>query len=488
MDVGFTRIVVSSMATTPEVREVLIDLINTNPNTEFILSDMMADPGCNESWLRCGYMCPTKYLILLHDDDWLMPELAYHLTTIYDLLEEGKVGCCTWRADAVKDNGDRREIRHMKGNTQLTSTIALADIVMAFGHASLSPVVSVLRRDVLIHACKEADVFFDSNSDCWHNPGMPYGTEIIVYYRHAEKYQSWYYIDEALSGYGDHGGSGTIEAEQQGNWFKLIKGYDMARTYCAHHRGASLVPKPRIIYVYDPYCPSGPGNYRFTRAAEARRLVFEQGRVIPVEFPFTEYPSGKDMGDTSVPYLNDLLDHAGKIAMPEDYLCYTNSDICPIINFEHRMHQLFEDPRRQALSLKRQTYKKGYMPTPPFSEIRNGKSDNGVDGLICKNGWWLKYRSFFPRMFVGREAWDTVMRALVMESQPTLTQGDVEIPYTLAHEDHDPYWRDSINRRQNPGQRYNLQIAKNFFTVRRRTYGWVDGSIYSDGIPTLNKV
>jgi hypothetical protein len=433
-------------------------------------------------------------MILLHDDDWLSSDLTPWLPKFYELLEKGDVACCTWRADAVEEDDTHRTVRHIQGGTTMASSAALANAVMAFGHASISPVISVLRRDVLIHACKEAEQFFDIDPKCWHNPGMPYGTEIIVYFRHVEKYPSWFYVDEVLSFYGSHEGSGTIEAERRGGWTRLIKGYDLARQYCANHRGPSIQHKPRILFAWDPYHP-GPGlnARRFDRADRARQMLFELGRIVPMMYfqwwqHVGGYPTGQELGDNAVPYLNHIFDNTAKFAMPEDYLCYTNSDICPIIHFEHRMHQLFEDPRRSALVLTRQTFPSAYMPEPPFSEIRNGKSDNGVDGLIVKKAWWLKYGSFFPRMLVGRESWDTVMRALVQESQPSLSAGDVEIPYTLAHEEHDPYWRDSINRRTNPGQRYNLQTAKNYFHVRRRTYGWVDGSVYSKGVPAIKSV
>jgi len=489
--VGFPRIAISSMGTTAEVRDAIDECVKKYPKTSFICEIVEYDKGCNESWLRAAYLSPTEYLIILHDDDYFKPELAKHVPKILHHLDRG-AAVASWRGDAVKDDGSVREFRYVDIDTSFCGSSSLSKVIMAWGHASLSPVISVMRRSVLISALKEADAFFDSSPLCWHNPGMPYGTEIIAYMRHAERFPSWYYIDEALSCFGDWEGSGTIDAETRGGWEGLLTGYDLARRHCAHNPGPGVPDSPRLIYVWEPYTPKGEvEKVRYEHASLSRELLFNQGRVIPAPFHPNPQRTGKVVGDTApVPFIRDMLDMAAVKGADDDLLVITNTDVGPVVDFEPRIQALFEKKKhdRNAIALLRASYTPGYTPLPPYSDLRNGKIDNGVDGIVVRKTWWKKYRDYFPDMLLGREAWDSVFRTLIKESHPSLEQDEYEIPYLICHEHHASHWQDGWNRRQNFGQKHNLVKAENFFTSRGRLYGWVDGSSESPGLSPIRKL
>lgn len=437
------------------------------------------DVGCNNTWLLAAYRSRTPRIVLLHDDDALLPEFeATYRKTIGPIMDGG-IRWASWRAHVLNEDRSRRITEYFSGPTRVMPSRELDKVVVRYGTLSLSPVVSILDRETLIHAAKEAEATLTHN-DCLYRPGMLLGTEILVYIRHTRKFPMWLYVDEVLSLYGSHAGSGTVNAEKGNQVPVLARGYDRARTQGVMRQAPE--PRPKLILVHCPVeDPSADDRERIDRATPSWRFHF--GSFDAIELPVTAdllKRTGRDVGDTdAVPYIRDLIDLGCSAAMPEDVVVFANSDVgltvdaaARIIAGVNRGRGVCVCPRRSLLD-----------PAPGrlYRTVKNCKVDGGMDVIALTPSWWKLFREQMPDMLVGREAWDLVFRTLAEEWSDGGTRDSITVnpedwwrskaycDDVCWHKPHASRWK--LDRRENAGGKHNRTLAREFFFSRKNLVG-----------------
>lgn len=452
------NIVISTSEPDKDVERVL-----AKPEYRHVVVSRLADDlGCHHSWLDAAYHCPTKRMILLHDDDAITPEFekAYE-GIIKPAMDEGYAQFCSWRAHLLHDNGKIQPTEWFKGPTRQLSSGYLRDILLRKGRLSLSPIISIFDRDTLIYALKEGGHYLYQHEECLYRPGMLLGTEIIAYLRHCANLPKWMYVDQVLSHYGCCESSGTVAAEKSGNLRPLTLGYDRARTYFMSGEFEKARPEPKIIFLYDDVEPLNDNERRrFDYARNTWQFHFGQGDVL--EFPTHVrqwWRSSKDMGDPRpVPYLRDVLDYGLKYARQEDVLLYANRDICLTTGAPERIIKAVQE---NGVAV---AWRRNFIPKHGrlYKHSTNAKRDGGVDLVFVSPGWWMEHRDKIPDMFLGRECWDWVFRIIAEEQHGKSIYVD-DVAY---HEPHSgQFWKQ--NKKTNPGQAHNRGLAKVFFARRR---------------------
>lgn len=450
VEAGLTRIVVFSMK--PDA-EVLAAINKFMGRTEMRLHSLPVDAGLHECWLRAAYHATTRYVIVLHDDDWFVPELGkVYEDVIYPMLASGKAGFASWRAWCVNDAGRVRPVEYWHGSTRIVKSSELEAFLLRPKRLSLSPVVSVFNRAVLLHALKEGHTVLTDHV----HPGVVLGTEILAYLRHCSTFPTWLYVDKLLSNYGEHEGSGTIQYERSNNIGRLTKGYDQARSYYAARRLQPEIPEPRLLLTYAPYVPTNQADIdRILATHTSWQFHIHQG-VINLSFTETEAArSSLDVGDTAwVPFLRDILDFGCAHALEEDVVAYTNLDIA----FTSRMpEQVIAKAQEHGVCVVwRRTMP--YDPAYLMKSCRNGLQDGGVDFVAVTPAWWREHREKIPDVLIGGDRWDYIFRTYAERvAGPSCYLAD-----GCCHAPHPSFG--SRNGHDTPRQKHNKVLALQFFT------------------------
>lgn len=454
-ETGVQSVVVSSM----EPDENTLSVLAKYPQAK--VSVMNHDNGCHENWIQAAYRSPTKRMILLHDDDVLKPELgrAYQ-DIIKPAMDSEDVQFCSWRAHLLFDNGDVKATEWFNGETKQLSSGYLRNFLLKLGRLSLSPVVSILDRDVLIGALKEGHSALIKHEECLYNPGMLLGTELIAYLRHCASLPKWMFINQVLSMYGACESSGTVKAQKTGDLRQLTVGYDIARRYFMSGEYTNPVHKPRIIFVYDDFTPSSEDERRrFNYAMETWKFHFNQCDVVGFPTHVGQWPrSSADMGDPRPsPFFKDLINFGMRYARPEDYIVYANRDIALTTNAPER---IIEAAKVHGVAV---AWRRNFRPTPGrmYKHSTFAKKDGGVDLLVVSPEWWKKNSDSIPDMLIGREGYDWIFRVICEE----LYGKSIYVDDVIYHEPHESFWKQ--HKKTNPGQQHNRALAKVFFARRR---------------------
>lgn len=476
---GIRRISIAASEPTPEVIAVIYKA-KTLGWDRYQVVTTASDVGCNQTWMLAAYHADRDRIVLLHDDDVLLPEFGKAYTEKISPLMDSGVGGASWRANHLHDDGTRSETEWWVGPTRVMQSSELHRFMSRFGSLSLSPIVSVLDRTTTIRACKEAEATLTHN-ECLERPGMLLGTEVLVYLRHWKAFPNWFYLSELLSLYGYHDGSGTIAREKSGNIIPLTRGYDRARVQGIMKLPPS--PKPKAIFVHG-FVGSDLRTeeiFRIQKAQSTWAWHFANGDAIEKAMKQEDLKrTSADLGDDHpVGYLKDYLDAGASMALPEDVIVYTNSDIgwttegiSKIISGVERGRGVTVCPRRK-------------YPNPPSRMVRTAKNcvvDGGMDAIGVSPRWWEMVRDAIPDFLLGREAWDLCFRTFAEEwaDGPNLISRISCNPdewllsraYTddvIWHEPHLSYWISS--RATNKGGAYNRTLAREFFKIRKSVQG-----------------
>lgn len=410
------------------------------------------DLGCQTSWLIAAYYARTPYVILLHDDDQLCwPLGAVMQKKILPALNSG-VGFASWRARLRFEDGTTRETEYMRKPTGVWNSSEIEKFVLRPRRLSLSPIVSVFNREVLIHAIKECETVI---TDYLH-PGMALGSEVLVYLRHCSTFPKWQFIDEQLSEYGAHSGSGTVQYQNSGNLTRLTKGYDAVRLYYTAHKNMPITYPPRILLLSVPFQSNDADEQqRFDNARRTWEFHFNQGTML--DFPIMEgmlKRSSKDLGDTAwVPYLKDVIDYGVAHALGEDVISYANLDlgfttllpeqVCAIVN----EHGVCVGWRRTM----------AFNADHPLRTCKNGLRDGGCDFFAVSKKWWKANRDKLPDMFLAANHWDFCFRVYAERA----TNGKCYLYDHTIHAPHDSFF--SRHKMDNVRQRHNHAVTRKFF-------------------------
>ena len=456
VEAGVDRVAVATMAPTEIVMEVL-------RRWKSRLRDRMdyrvtADMGCNELWLQAAYQSRTDRLIILHDDDYLNPELGKAYRDIICPALKAGAGFASWRGKLVwEDTNTAHPTEYFCGPTGEYDSARLVEVLTDTARLSLSPIVSVFRRGVLIDALKEAPQCL-TGPDSYLHPNMLLGTEIIAYLRHCSTYEKWFFVNEVLSCYGAWGGSGTVKARAEGVINKVQKGYNIARQHwLSHSKFSPKAPDPRIIFVYNDFdTHSQDDQRRYDFARRSWEFHFNQGTML--EFPVWNHQlprTSEEMGDARpVPFVKDVIGWGIRHARPEDVVVYANRDVILTTEAPERIMAGIQKGNGAMMAIRRNCSK---PPSHPLRSVLNYRADTGIDVFAFTPQWWREHAAEIPDLLLGREAWDTVVRYVA----DRYCEGGSRVDDVFLHEAHDPYW--AMNRISIPGQKYNRKLALEFF-------------------------
>lgn len=452
---GIRNVVVSTMAPDEDIRRVLKVY---GPTVSVIDHDL----GCHENWIQAAYRSPTKRMILLHDDDTLSPELGKtYIETIKPAMDSGRAQWCTWRANLLFDDGTIRPTEWMSKETGVYPSGIVRDFLLRMGRLSLSPIISIFDRDVLIHALKEGGHYLTRHEECLYRPGMLLGTEIVAYLRHAANMGKWMFVNQVLSSYGACESSGTVAAQKTGNLRPLTIGYDRARKYFTEGHFAKPVLEPRIIFVYDDVPARDEDEQRrFNYAYGTWRFHFNQADMLEFPTSVRAMPrSSTEIGDPRpVPYFKDLIDYGANYARPEDIIVYANRDICLTTGAPERIIKACHE---NGVAV---AWRRNFKPEAgrSYKHSTHAKRDGGVDLVAVTPAWWRSHRDLMPDMFIGRECWDWAFRTLAEERGGK----SIYVDDVVYHEPHTgQYW--AQNKKTNPAQIHNRNLARVFFARRK---------------------
>jgi hypothetical protein len=413
-----------------------------------IFSRLSVDLGCHELWLQAAYRSTTERLIILHDDDMLAPEFgAAYEKMIKPVLDKGEVGFASWRGHVRDDEGKIRTTEYFVAQTGVYPSSVIKEIVSRRGRLSLSPVISIFNRRVLIHALKEtADVL------PWLRPGMPLGTEIAAYLRHCDAFKHWLHVHRVLSYYGAHEGSGTIQAESSGNVKPLTEGYDAARSYCLKNAPPKKYPPRMLLLSW-----TGLTNERIANARRTWDFHFNLGTML--DFPFIS---------TKTPKLHELMDYGVSMAMSEDIIVYANLDLAFTVDLPERILRCIQSSRGICVAWRRTM---PFNPNQQFLSVKQGLKDGGVDLIAMTPAWWVAHRSKIPEMYVASNYWDWIFRTYCER----LTEHKCYLDDGTYHAPHESFYdRVKLTTEE---QKWNHGRAKFYF-----------GSIgQADAVRTLNQ-
>ena len=211
-------------------------------------------------------------------------------------------------------------------------------------------------------------------------------------------------------------------------------------------------------------------QYEVKNAETQRRMALAQQswremrwRDVPV--PDSTLPRLFTEGTLRMPFIRDLFDTGIRGADPNDIAVFTNADIgmAPHSDIAIALAMQVND----AGYGNRRDFGHKLLGLPSEQDIRNAAPYCGTDLFFFRVAWWQLYRTEFPDMLIGREAWDACMRVLIEASNP---HKPLSLDCLCWHERHGGtnYWENPKLRYSLPGQIHNLSLAKRFV----RKYGY----------------
>jgi glycosyltransferase involved in cell wall biosynthesis len=94
---GVERVVVAASGCNGQEGKICDDL---EDKLRITRSFRNGDLGCNETWLRGVTLATTRFVLIMHDDDWLLPEFGReYISNIYPQLRT-RAGFATWRGQS----------------------------------------------------------------------------------------------------------------------------------------------------------------------------------------------------------------------------------------------------------------------------------------------------------------------------------------------------------------------------------------------------
>ncbi len=467
---GIENVVVSSACATPTVFAVIEEYSKLFPGL-FHFTNSAHDYGCNETWLRGLYYADTKYVLILHDDDFLDKTFGQtYKRVIAPALEQ--VGFASWRGRVVTADGIEHPAEYFQGPTRICPGSAIMGYLASGEELSVSPVLSVFRREDAIATLKEAAHYFKSHH-YFTRPTMMVGNDLLLYLRAAEKYQSWLFVNEILTYHGSWEGSETAIAHKNG--LGSIKScYNATRQHFLKTRGLGAKRTRRVLHVWSKYeTKNETENARLARAQASWSDEHESGHMLPFSVLDCQLSrsSKTELGDCRVvPFLRDLLDYGISMAQDDDVVVVTNSDTGFVVGAGQKLLHEMEARGLDAAYAWRHNFYYGPPPARLF-DLSGAMVDGGVDLLAVTPAWWRRVRSYVPDLLLGCIAWDFVLRCVIEDSQPGK---NVELYNLIWHEWHDPFWRGEA-RFTNPGQQHNMRIAKAYFIGRGKELDLLGG-------------
>ncbi len=162
------------------------------------------------------------------------------------------------------------------------------------------------------------------------------------------------------------------------------------------------------------------------------------------------------VGDTvKLPFIHDMIEQAAPVG-DDDIIFITNADICVLPGTGDEIAKLCSG--QGACFAYRWDFDRLDSLLLTKEQISKGKWYIGCDAFAFTKRWWNTYRANLPDFILGRECWDWIMRALIVES------GGAELQQAIYHEKHPSPWK--VGRLYQPGNLYNRSYARAWLEER----------------------
>lgn len=212
-----------------------------------------------------------------------------------------------------------------------------------------------------------------------------------------------------------------------------------------------------IHHLFSAFVPSDPETARRHRIAQSTwpRQPWKDCGVRDDQLPRLWHEKGR-----SYPYVKDLFDFACHDKPNCDIMVFTNTDIMVRGDCCARVAEALQTSDA-CYSYRRDWHHRIDSP-PPDKDFEKGLDYAGSDLAGFRVGWWRDNREEMPDMIIGFEAWDTVLRTLIDETNPNGSpMRDI-----ICHERHGSYWENPAHRYKLKSQQHNLGLAKAFLMER----------------------
>lgn len=473
------NVVVACYGAGPEHRAIIESI---RPGTRCYITP--EDYGENRLLMQAVVLAETKWVVILHDDDQLVPEFSKIIETVKVGRDTGFIG---W--DGVTEWYGKKEPNGVfpwgKIPTGVFPTGPIVDTVtQPDGGMVKSPVTMMLRKDTAMAVLSWCE---EGLSEFHTRPKMMIGNEIALLFGHIKQFSEWHHVAHPLVRFGHWSGSETVKWMNGVNP-ELIKLYDAVRTKFGGEQ--FLFRHDRIKPVFVHVHTTGGYNPRKALARETWetewRTLEKEWLVVPLCL------KSEDMARTSavlgderkMPFVKDLIGRAlGFTFRPEDVVMLTNDDVCFTAGgmaqmvakaretgstYAHR--RTFHDRHLKPLGLESLSR----VLTP--GEVATGHRHNGTDAVLVTGKWWRDIGNrHLPDFVIGCEAWDTVFIMVARLSGSGWGWRD-----TTYHEYHGGWWEQPGNRFVNKGQIHNRRLARDILIAHGVYRGEFDSSVPRD--------
>lgn len=157
-----------------------------------------------------------------------------------------------------------------------------------------------------------------------------------------------------------------------------------------------------------------------------------------------------EIGDPApVPLVNDLIAQGVKLTQSDsDILLLCNADIGITEGFTQRMERAIDCVG--AVFMRRREFLHLDEPIKTRKEVKAGGQYVGGDAFAFTLAWWSENGPIFPKMYLGRYGFDSVLKNMIRRS------GGAELPNEIWHIQHDSFWNSTPEViEKNPANLYN---------------------------------
>jgi hypothetical protein len=169
--------------------------------------------------------------------------------------------------------------------------------------------------------------------------------------------------------------------------------------------------------------------------------------------PLLPARTSAEVGDPrAVAYVRDLLDAAAERAGEEGIVVWTNLDVCLVPEAPTIIRRKLA---RAPCCFSRRVDVEDATKNRTLADLHYAKVHGGTDLFAFRASWWRKRRGAVPDMFIACEAFDFVLRHVMLWDN---TYAEITPPI-LYHQTHEAFWAQPANLQTNPAQAHNRRLA-----------------------------
>jgi len=221
-----------------------------------------------------------------------------------------------------------------------------------------------------------------------------------------------------------------------------------------------------LRHIYSSFFPRDnetEQNRLETSAFTWRGQGWQERPVDDKELPrmFVEKLGVNGAPNKCLPFVRDIIDKGSEGMLFNDIIVFTNSDTCVSSDCAKKIAAKLK--KIDACYCFRKNFDADTL-TLTDEQIKAAPDWVGSDLHAFKVSWWKENRKKYPNMVLGREGIDAIMRVLIDES------GDwpkTKLDGLIWHIAHKAFWENPEIRYSLPGNRLNIQLAKNFLEERK---------------------